>query len=88
VPALFLTVYSIFNPPQGSGPPYTQAVANIRLIGVMLAHLVLFLHVRKHLIQLYSLRYLIRLQLFITQGQFQVPTENCHIAGHSLGNRT
>ncbi|XP_046638843.1 pancreatic lipase-related protein 2-like [Daphnia pulicaria] len=46
----------------GSGPPYTQAVANIRLIGVMLAHLVLFLH-----------------------GQFQVPTENCHIAGHSLG---
>nr|CAH0113682.1 unnamed protein product [Daphnia galeata] len=46
----------------GSGPPYTQAVANIRLIGVMLAHLVLFLH-----------------------SQFQVPTENCHIAGHSLG---
>ncbi|KAI9556632.1 hypothetical protein GHT06_016422 [Daphnia sinensis] len=46
----------------GSGPPYTQAVANIRLIGVMLAHLLLFLH-----------------------AQFQVPTENCHITGHSLG---
>ncbi len=29
----------------GSGPPYTQAVANIRLIGVMLAHFILFLHV-------------------------------------------
>lgn len=24
----------------GSGPPYTQAVANIRLIGVMVAHLI------------------------------------------------
>lgn len=45
---------------QGSGPPYTQAVANIRLIGVMLAHLVLFLHVRQtHLIQLDSLRRLV-----------------------------
>lgn len=30
---------------EGSGPPYTQAVANIRLIGVMLAHLILHLHV-------------------------------------------
>ena len=32
----------------GSGPPYTQAVANIRLIGVMLAHLILSLHVGLH----------------------------------------
>ncbi len=32
---------------KGSGPPYTQAVANIRLIGVMLAHLILHLHVNQ-----------------------------------------
>lgn len=30
----------------GSGPPYTQAVANIRLIGVMTAHLIKMLMVR------------------------------------------
>ena len=41
----FLSSYRIITT-KGSGPPYTQAVANIRLIGVMLAHLVLFLHVR------------------------------------------
>ena len=29
----------------GSGPPYTQAVANIRLVGVILAHFILFLNV-------------------------------------------
>lgn len=30
----------------GSMPPYSQATANIRLIGVMVAHFILFLHVR------------------------------------------
>ena len=29
----------------GSMPPYSQAAANIRLIGVMVAHFLLFLHV-------------------------------------------
>ena len=29
----------------GSMPPYSQAVANIRLVGVMVAHLILFLQV-------------------------------------------
>ncbi|CAG0892714.1 unnamed protein product, partial [Darwinula stevensoni] len=34
----------------GSGPPYTQAVANIRLVGVMAAHFLAFLAVRNFLL--------------------------------------
>lgn len=58
---------------KGSGPPYTQAVANIRLIGVMLAHLVLFLHVRiSNQLQCQNVKFLIYSNIFCFQLFFRV----------------
>ena len=71
----------------GCGEYYNHAVANIKLIGVMLAHLILLLNVimqvknktkslKQQLISIYSK---------LLQNKLNVSFDNCHLVGHSLG---